>query len=60
MEETQEEKSFKKKKKFVYLDKYETYKEGTAEIIRKMQKRVEIGYVILAMLIIAVSIALAK
>jgi hypothetical protein len=37
--------SDKKKKKFVYLDKYETYKEHTDDVIKAMQQSINIGYV---------------
>lgn len=40
----------KKKKKFVYLEKYESYKESTDERIRLMQKSINIGYAIMGIL----------
>jgi len=54
------EKSFKKKKKFVYLDKFETYKEVTDEKIRLMQKSINISYVITGILVIAVVLLALK
>lgn len=44
-ENKEEEKSFKKKKKFVYLDKYETYKELTDDQITALQRSVNFCYV---------------
>lgn len=55
------EKSFKKKKKFVYLDKYEAYKETTDEKIKLMQTSINIGYGILAVIVTClVVLALVK
>lgn len=57
----QEEKSFKKKKKFVYLDKYETYKEITDEKIRQMSVSINIVYAILGVVVTAlITLALVK
>lgn len=64
MEESQvttEDKSFKKKKKFVYLDKYEAYKESTDEKIRLMQTSINIGYAIMGVLVTCIIVlALVK
>ena len=54
------EKSFKKKKKFVYLDKYEAYKESTDDKIRLMQKSINICYVVIGILTIAVVLLAIK
>jgi len=64
MEETQNqvvESSTRKKKKFVYLEKYELYKEQTDEKIRLMQTSINIGYGILGVIITClVVLALSK
>ncbi len=63
MEETQnqvEGNYNKKKKKFVYLEKYDLYKEETDEKIQLMQKSINISYIVIAALIVAVTIALLK
>jgi hypothetical protein len=54
------EKSFKKKKKFVYLDKFETYKEVTDEKIRLMQRSINICYLALAVQAAAIVILALK
>jgi len=57
MEEPETEiKSFKKKKKFVYLDKYEAYKETTDDKIKLMQKSINICYAVIGGLAIAVAL----
>jgi len=51
----------KKKKKFVYLDKYETYKDQTDEKIRLMEKSINLCYILIGGLIAAIiAIALIK
>jgi hypothetical protein len=63
MEETQnqvEGNYNKKKKKFVYLEKYDLYKEETDEKIQLLQKSINISYIVIAALIVAVTIALLK
>lgn len=52
--ENAEEKSFKKKKKFVYLDKFETYKEDTDEKIRLMQRSINICYISIGVLLLII------
>lgn len=61
MEETQnqaESNYNKKKKKFVYLEKYDLYREQTDDKIQLMQRSINISYVIIAALAVAVAIAL--
>lgn len=60
MEGQEEEKFLKKKKKFVYLDKYETYKEITDEKIRLMQRSLNICYLGLAVLLAAIILIALK
>ena len=50
----------KKKKKFVYLEKYELFKEETDEKIQSIQKSINISYIVIAALVLAVTIALLK
>lgn len=59
--ENVEERSSKKKKKFVYLDKFETYKEVTDERIRQMSVSINIVYAILGVVVTAlIVLALVK
>jgi hypothetical protein len=61
MEEQEIEKSFRKKKKFVYLDKYETYKTHTDDRIRLIQKSINMNYILIGLLAIGLlTIILAK
>lgn len=50
MEENTVERSFKKKKKFVYLDKYDTYKENTETRLHSMERSLNVCYVGLGVL----------
>lgn len=52
MEETNnqaEKSSNKKKKKFVYLEKYEVYKEQTDGKIKQLEKAVNFSYLLMAL-----------
>ena len=44
----------KKKKKFVYLDKYQDYVQGVQEVIESLRYNLNICYLLIAGLIVAV------